>query len=54
MGEWVDAVDTVQKWCVASAIDIKENFVEVHFDGWGNRWDVTYRFTSGKVAPFRA
>ena len=53
-GEWVDAVDTVQKWCVATAVDIQENCVRLHFDGWGKKWDVTQRFTSGKVAPFRA
>ena len=51
--EFIDAMDTVQKWCLAQVISRDENGVRIHFDGWSTRHDVSYRWSSYKIAPFR-
>jgi len=52
-GDCVDAVDTVQKWCLATVVSKEESGARVHFDGWSSKWDVAYRWTSYRMAPFR-
>lgn len=54
-GSFVDARDSVNRWCVAI---IKHRFthqerVTVRFDGWSSSWDETYTIKGDKVAPFR-
>lgn len=39
-GTWIDAQDTVNAWCLAKIMQIENRSVNVHFDGWSNRWDV--------------
>ena len=54
VGEFIDAVDSVNKWCLASVAQIvSDTYVKVHFDGWSSKWDVAYKWNSWKVAPFR-
>lgn len=53
LGDCVDAVDTVQKWCLATSVGMDEAFAQLHFDGWSSKWDVGYRWTSYRIAPFR-
>jgi hypothetical protein len=52
-GDFIDAVDTVQKWCLAQVVARDETAVRVHFDGWSNKYDQAFRWTSYKLAPFR-
>ena len=52
-GDYLDALDTVQKWSLASVVAKDENNVRCHFDGWSSKWDQNYRWGSGKIAPFR-
>lgn len=52
-GLYVDAVDTINAWCVAQIVEIDDNMVKVHFDGWPPKWDDWMKITSYKIAPFR-
>jgi hypothetical protein len=52
-GDYIDAIDSVNKWCLATIVEKDDNNVRVHFDGWSSKWDVNYRLTSYKIAPFR-
>jgi hypothetical protein len=46
-------MDSVSKWCLAQVVAKDDTSVSCHFDGWSNKWDLTYRWTSYKIAPFR-
>ena len=58
-----DAQDTVHNWCLSEIVGVNGREINVHFDGWPDRWDevsVTpfnpqqwYKGSSYKVAPFR-
>jgi hypothetical protein len=54
-GSFIDAKDSVNRWCVAivRARNDATRRVKVRFDGWNGSWDVTYSIDSSKVAPFR-
>ena len=52
-GDFIDAMDSVQKWCLTQVIARDESGVRCHFDGWSSRHDISYRWTSYKISPFR-
>lgn len=54
-GTYIDAKDSMSNWCVANIIEVcnDDDTIRVKFDGWGNRWNEWYKFTSSKIAPFR-
>lgn len=39
LGQWVDVRDTMDQWLEAEIIDVKGTMVNVHYNGWGPRWD---------------
>ena len=53
VGDYLDAVDSVQKWCLATVVARDDHNVKCHFDGWPQKWDAAYRWTSYKVSTFR-
>ena len=53
VGEYIDGVDSVQKWCLAQIVQKDEFTAKIHFDGWSSKWDVTYKWNSYRIAPFR-
>jgi hypothetical protein len=52
-GDFIDAMDTVQKWCLAQVTARDELGARCHFDGWSPKHDGNYRWGSYKLAPFR-
>ena len=61
---YIDAKDTLSKWCVAQIIEIDEanNSVRLHFEGWATRYDEVkllmlflqwIKKNSLRLAPFR-
>lgn len=52
-GQWVDVKDTIDQWLEAQVIDIKENKVYIHYNGWGTRWDEWIDMDSERIMPFR-
>lgn len=52
-GDFIDAMDTVQKWCLAQVSLSQELGARIHFDGWSSKHDCNYRWNSYKIAPFR-
>jgi hypothetical protein len=52
-GQWVDVKDTIEQWLEAQVIDVKENKVYVHYNGWGTRWDEWIDLESDRIRPFR-
>ena len=39
LGQWIDVKDTIDQWLEAQVIDLKDDKVYVHYNGWGTRWD---------------
>jgi len=53
VGQWVDVKDTIDQWLEAQVIDIKDNRVYIHYNGWGTRWDEWIDMDSDRIMPFR-
>ena len=53
VGDYIDAVDSVHKWCLGQVVARDDQAVKCHFDGWSSRWDSAFRWTSCKIAPLR-
>lgn len=34
-GEYIDAKDSVDKWCVAIITHLNSDYVGLHYEGWG-------------------
>ena len=57
VNDFLDALDTVNKWCVAKIIDIKKNDNDIyqyhlHYVGWGDRWNEWLPMDSPRLAPY--
>jgi len=52
-GQWVDVKDTIEQWLEAQIIDVKDNQVYIHYNGWGTRWDEWINIDSDRIRPFR-
>lgn len=53
VGQWVDVKDTIDQWLEAQVIDLKDNKVYIHYNGWGTRWDEWIEMDSDRIMPFR-
>mmetsp|Transcript_26181 Transcript_26181/g.46675 ORF Transcript_26181/g.46675 Transcript_26181/m.46675 type:complete len:2194 (-) Transcript_26181:2-6583(-) len=52
-GLYVDAKDSVNSWCVALVLDIDQQRVKLHYEGWSHKWEAWLPIQSDKLAPFR-
>jgi hypothetical protein len=52
-GQWVDVKDTIDQWLEAQIIDMRDDKVYIHYNGWGNRWDEWIEVNSPRIRPFR-
>jgi hypothetical protein len=52
-GQWVDVKDTINQWLEAQVIDVQNNKVFIHYNGWGTRWDEWIDMDSDRIRPFR-
>jgi hypothetical protein len=52
-GQWIDVKDTIEQWLEAQVVDVKDNRVYVHYNGWGTRWDEWIEMDSDRIRPFR-
>lgn len=52
-GLWIDALDSINSWCMSQITDIDDSLIKVHFDGWPAKWDEWMKITSCKISPFR-
>jgi hypothetical protein len=52
-GQWVDVKDTIDQWLEAQVIDVKDDKVYIHYNGWGTRWDEWIEMKSDRIRPFR-
>jgi hypothetical protein len=52
-GQWVDVKDTIDQWLEAQVIDVKDDKVYIHYNGWGTRWDEWIDMKSDRIRPFR-
>jgi hypothetical protein len=52
-GQWVDVKDTIDQWLEAQVIDVRDDRVYIHYNGWGNRWDEWIEVNSPRIRPFR-
>ncbi|OMJ74578.1 hypothetical protein SteCoe_26477 [Stentor coeruleus] len=64
MSEWIsdyqedsfiDSRDTMNTWCTGRvlAINFDSKWIRIRYDGWSEKWDNTFSFTSNRIAPFR-
>ena len=50
---WIDAKDTIEQWLEAQIINLNETQIQIHYNGWGVRWDEWIDKTSNRLAVFR-
>ncbi len=50
VGDNVDCLDTVGKWCVASVVEKGEKGVLVHYKGWSDKWNEWMALNSNRLA----
>lgn len=53
IGTYLDALDTENIWRVAQVIDLFENKLKIHYEGWGSKYDISIDKDSNKLARFR-
>eukprot|EP00475_Leptophrys_vorax_P038689 TRINITY_DN6875_c0_g1_i1.p1 TRINITY_DN6875_c0_g1~~TRINITY_DN6875_c0_g1_i1.p1 ORF type:complete len:154 (+),score=31.82 TRINITY_DN6875_c0_g1_i1:676-1137(+) len=39
VGDIVEVLDKTSKWCTARVLQVRNDEVLVHYDGWSDRWD---------------
>ena len=39
-GRFIDAMDTVNQWCLAEIVQVDQRTLTIHFDGWSSKWDI--------------
>jgi hypothetical protein len=57
LGDFIDVLDHVGKWCVAlvTAVDPRTGFIDFTYVGWGSNYDESKVDPSKKrIAPFRS
>ena len=56
VGSFIDCKDTVNNWWVAKIVDNEQDKEEVniHFDGWGQKYDETIPYISNRLGSFRS
>ena len=54
-GFFIDSRDSMNTWCIGRimAISKSEKWLRVRYDGWSEKWDVTFNLASNRIAPFR-
>lgn len=54
-GSFIDSRDTMNTWCIGKVLEINKEskYVKVRYDGWSEKWDGTFHFSSNRIAPFR-
>ncbi len=54
VGDFIDVLDTVNKWCVGRVVDknVDKNEVLVHYEGWSDKWNEWIFFLSRRLAPY--
>lgn len=53
LGQWIDVKDTIDQWLEAEVIDVRDDQIKVHYNGWGARWDEWIEMSSSRIAFFR-
>jgi len=55
INDFIDAKDNQGDWRVGYIIEknLNTRFFKVRFDGWGEKYDEIYRFSSPKLVQFR-
>ncbi len=42
VGDFIDAKDTVDNWCVATVLKVDAGEVHLNYDGWSSKYDFVY------------
>jgi len=50
-GQWVDALDTANKWLCGQIVAVTQGKIRVHYDGWSEKWNQWFDKASIKVQP---
>ncbi len=37
---FIDAMDTVNAWCLGQIHEVANKHLKIHFDGWSHKWDI--------------
>lgn len=52
-GDIIDCKDTMGDWYESVVLDVKDNQVLIHYEGWPNVWDEWIDKSSSRLAPYR-
>jgi hypothetical protein len=54
VGDFLDARDSVPKWCMSELVNRSGNNFQVHYSGWPSRYDEWIELRAGRLAPYVA
>ena len=49
VGEWIDCVDTANKWLCAQVLQVEGSRVYVRYSGWSDKWNEWHDMSSPKI-----
>ena len=52
-GDIIDCKDTMGDWYESVVLDVKDDQVLIHYEGWPNVWDEWIDKSSSRLAPYR-
>jgi len=52
VGQWVDCMDTAQKWLCAQVVQIAQHKILIHYDGWSDKWNAWHEKSSPRIQSF--
>lgn len=53
VGDLLDCLDSVNKWCPAQVVDISNGKYRIHFTGWSDKWNEWIDQDSDRLAEYR-
>lgn len=50
----MDVKDTINQWCEAQIMEIRNGEAYIHYNGWGTRWDEWVGLDTDRIKAFRS
>jgi len=51
VGQWIDALDTTNKWLCAQIVEVRPKTIRVKFDQWSEKWNLDYDKSDMRLQP---
>jgi len=52
VGQWVDCLDSANKWLCAQVVAVSGTKILIHYDGWSDKWNTWYDKAAPRIMSF--